>query len=220
MTFLNLQNMFLYAADDLNAAYFTPVQIKVWINNAQREVQKKLIQANSTYYVTPVQTDCVVNQFDYVLPTDFLALNRLEIITSGTGINEVKGRVKPISLNQQDAISQNQAGVPCWYSIKKNRVTVYPAPDSTAYKLRIFYSPVVADMSADGDTPDVPTQYQEYIAVVALLDGFIKDDRVPTNLVAKQQFYEKLMMQMADERTQDESRSVIMTSDSGYGSAY
>lgn len=220
MTFLNLKNLLLYAVDDLNGAYFTTVQQNVWINNAQREVQKKLIQANSTYYVRPVQTTMVVDQFDYVLPTDFLKLNRLEVVISGTGINEVKKRLKPITLNQQDMFLPSQAGVPSFYSIKKDRVTVYPAPDSAVYILRLFYSPLVADMSLDADVPDVPAEYHEYISVVAALDAFVKDDRMPTNLIAKQQFYEKLMMQTADERLQDESRSVVVMTDEGYGLPY
>lgn len=215
----NMRDLLLMWTDDLNGTYFTPAQTNVWLNNAQRVVQNKLIQSNSTYYVTTTQTPTIVNQMDYVLPSDFLTLARLELVISGTGINEVKQRLLPIPLNQQDR-TFTAAGLPCYYTFKKDRFTVFPAPDSASYYLRLYYSKVVADMSLDADIPDVPTQFQEWVPVIAALDAFVKDDRVPANLLAKGQMYEKIVIQMSDERNQDESRSVNVTSDEGFGSGY
>lgn len=219
MTRGNIQTLILGWLDDLNAGYFTATQVNTWINNAQSECQKKLLQANSTYYTQTVQTPTVTQQYDYVLPTDYLVLHRLEVVLSGTGVNEIKRRLSPITLNQQELLP-SQPGAPSCYAMKKDRFSVFPAPDVATYYLRLYYSPRVADMSLDADIPDVPTQFQEYIAVLAAIDGYIKDDRVPTNLLEKKRFYEELMMSMADERTMDESRTVNMTSDDGFGSLF
>ena len=77
-----IRDLCLYWLDDLQGAYFTPTQMNVFINNAQREVQKQLIQAFEDYYLKVVQTTTVANQADYILPQDFLKLRRLEIVLS------------------------------------------------------------------------------------------------------------------------------------------
>jgi hypothetical protein len=75
-------------------------------------------------------------------------------------------------------------------------------------------------MDDDTDTPDIPDDYQELVALYAARDCFIKDDRADTNLQTKIAFYEKMLSEMADERNQDMSRQVVSTSSEGYGSMW
>ncbi len=71
-------------------------------------------------------------------------------------------------------------------------------------------------MSSDSDTPDCPEDYQEYIAVLATYDCFIKDDRPPTNILTKKAYYENLMKQEMQQRSQQGPRMVVTTEDEGY----
>src|SRR5574343_497738 len=121
----------------------------------------------------PVTTTLVVAQQDYALPSDFIVEHRLEIVLSGSGSTENRRPLEPITTNQQDLISI-ASGTPSHYYIKKDRVTLSPTPD-TALTMRLYYSPRVADMTADADSPDVPEQFMEYVAILAAYDGFIKD---------------------------------------------
>jgi hypothetical protein len=218
MTFLSLQNQVAYYLDDLNFGYFTTTQVKQWLNNAQKEVQKRLLKAGQNYYSSMVQTTLVVNQREYVLPQDFRKIHRLEVILSGTAPNEALAPLIPISTNQKDMIGTG-TGTPAAYFIRKNRIYLNPAPDS-ALVLRMFYSYEVGDMSLDTDIPDVPDQYHELLALLAAEDGFLKDGRSSEILQHKLAVYKSDMDSDATERNQDQPRSVIETDSYAGGSIW
>lgn len=209
MTRAEIRTLALSWLDDPDGGYFTSAQMNVFINNAQREVQKQLVQAGQNYYLKRAETTTVVGQADYILPTDFLKSHRLEWIDSGTGTNESRIQIYPITVNQQN-ITTPALGIPAVYSLLQERFTLYPTPQS-AKVVRLYYSYRVTDMSADSDTPDVPADYHEYIAILAAMDGFVKDDRAPQNLVKKMEDYKVLMKQTADDRRQDKPRRVLIT---------
>lgn len=214
----DLRTLVLGWLDDANAGYFTATLVNTWINLAHREVQMKLLQAGQNYYEVPVETSTVSGQADYVLPSDFMVEHRLELVTSGTGVNEKTQPLTSITTNQQNFFSK-ATGLPNVYLMKKDRFTLFPTPDNV-YTVRLFYSPMVADLGSDSDVPDVPEQYMEYVALVACFNGFIKDDRAPNSLLAKKQNFEKLLDEMAATRIQDHSRSVVMTTDYDSGVFY
>lgn len=217
MTRTDLRNLMRYWLDDLQGTYFTDVQCNSWLNNAQQQVQQKLLQAGQNWYQTLAETNTVINQYDYLLPQDFMVEHRIELILSGYGTtNEVRLPLKMITTNQQD-LTTVTATTPNFYFIKKDRITVLGAPQQV-WPLRLYYSPRIVDMTSDSDSPDVPIQFHEFVAILAAYDGFIKDDRAPDNLVAKKMTYEELLKQMAATRIQDHSRDVVTSSDWGDGS--
>lgn len=209
MTFLDLQNLTAYWLDDLQFGYFTPNQVKLWLNNGQRELQKKLIQAGQNYYVTCAQATLTVNQRDYTLPADFKKLHRLEVVIAGTNPNETVNVIIPATLNQQDLILQG-SGTPQIYTIIRNRLNIRPAPD-TPLVMRMNYSYQVVDMILDTDIPDAPEAYHEMIALMAAQDGFLKDGRASELLVKKLAEYEALLKTDSQERNQDMPRNIVMT---------
>ena len=219
MTRAELRTLMLSWLDDPDSGYFTAAQCNVWLNLAQRQVQMLLLQAGQNFYMKPVITTLVSGQADYVLPSDFVVEHRLEVVISGSGTSENRQPIIPITTNQQDLVSI-ASGTPTNYYIKKDRVTLSPTPNA-ALTLRLYYSPMVTDMTADADSPDVPEQFMEFVAILAAYDGFIKDDRAPQNLVLKKEKYETLLKQMSNDRTQDQSRQVIdVNGFHGYGALY
>lgn len=193
--------------DDLNQTYFTPSQLTAWINSAQKEVQKMLVRAGSGFYIKCLQTPTVINQYNYVLPEDFLQENRLEIIVSGTGINETHSPMSPITMNQQDLVVRT-TGVPQVYYFKNKRLVVLPAADATSYLIRLHYSYVAVDLVNESDVIDVPEEYAELVVLYAAYDGHIKDQRDPQILSMKISPYIDALKAMAAQRNVDESRSV------------
>lgn len=216
MTRAEIRTLMRSWLDDPNGGYFDDSICNVWINLAHRQVQMLLLQAGQNWYEKPVETTTVLGQADYVLPADFVTEQRLEIVQSGTGVNENRQKLVEITTNQQDFMCI-AAGFPTNYAIRKDRFTVYPTPDN-AYLIRLYYSPLVADLGNDSDVPDVPEQFMEYVAVLGAYNGFIKDDRPPNNLVSKMNQFEILLKQMAADRTQDSSRQVVVKDD--YDSGY
>ncbi len=209
MNFLSLQNQVAYYLDDLNFGYFTPVQVKQWLNNAQKELQKRLLKAGQNYYTICVSTQLVVNQREYVLPQDFRKLHRLEVVVTGADPNEATVPLLAITTNQRDYIG-NGTSLPSAYSFMRNRLHLYPAPNSVL-TMRMIYSYEVGDMTLDTDEPDAPPEYHELIALLAAEDGFLKDGRSSDILTAKLMKYKADMDSDATERNQDQPRSIVET---------
>lgn len=221
MTFQSMQTALSYWADDLNFGYFTPAQAQFWINNGQREVQKRLLQTPGNWYCIRVNTQTVQNQSDYVLPNNFLKVHRVELVLSGTAPNEVKGPIEFITPNEQDQLPPGPGTPSCAY-ILQNVMSIFPAPDTANQTLRIFYSYLVADMVNPTDTPDVPYQYEELIPLLALEDALIKDQReTPERLIKKLALYDEMMKQDAQQRQITRGRQIVSTQgETWYSSAY
>ncbi len=204
--------------DDPQNGYFTVPTLNLFLNNAQREVQKLLIQAEDSYYTKLVTTATIQNQQDYALPDDLLKITRLEVVAGGTGITADRRLMSNITINQQGQVG-GQSGLPYCYYWQKSRLSLLPVPDQV-YTLNLYYDYLLVDMVADIDVPDVPLDFQEYIAVLAAFDCFIKDDRVPANIQIKKDYYEKLLKQMAENRDISGPRMVVMTESDDYGGLF
>lgn len=210
MTLLQLRTLTLQWLDDVNAGYFTAPTVNTWINNAQKEAQKRLLKAGQNYYLRCKETTLVVNQAEYVLPADFRKLHRIEVIISNYGTTgESKQMILPITLNQQDLVLTGPGTVQ-FYVLKKNRIKFFPFPD-LALKIRLFYSYMVPDMILDTEEPDVPEAYHEYLALLAAQDGFLKDGRVPDLISKRIAEYQIQLDSDANERLVDMPRSIVET---------
>lgn len=202
--------------DDPNHTYFTPAQINVWLNNGLRELQKQLIQAGDQWYTTSASSQTVMNYDTYAIPSDFLKTNKFEVVISGSPPNQVRNLLNPVTLVQIDGVSMT-TGRPAAYALKKNCFIIRPIPD-TVYTMYLDYTYLVSDMESDSSIPDAPLQYHEYIAVMATVDGFLKDQRDPGPFIQnKREFYLKLMKQDAIQRKNDAPRMVVSNGDSDMG---
>ena len=217
LTRADLRTLVLDWVDDVDGGYFTAARVNSWLNLAQKEVQKLLLDAGEIFYMTPVETVTVANQADYALPNDFMKLHRLEYILSGSGVSEDRMMLFPITLNQQGVLGNANAN-PMGYVLGKDRITLYPTPEQ-AQTLRLYYSPRVADMDDDTDNPDCPDEYAELIALMAAEYAFIKDDRAPSNLIAKKESFISQMKKTAEDRKEDQPRPVVMVDDEFFGPA-
>lgn len=209
-----LRTLTLSWLDDPNGEYFTAAEVNVWLNNGQRELQKKLIDKGENFYVQRMLGTMVAGVDSYILPTDFKKSHKLEIITSGTSADETTQNrqvLTPVTLVQLDAISVSGQGKPLAVCFKRNAMIVRPIPDQ-AYEMYLHQSYQVADMSSDSDIPDCPHDYDEYIAVLATLDGFMKDQREPSDFVKdKLNRYEKMLEADTQRRDVSAPRMVVMT---------
>ena len=202
--------------DDPQAGYFSTARVNSWINFAQQDVQKLLIESAEMYYLKSVETTLVVGQEDYVLPDDFLKLHRLEVVVSGLGtVNEELYSIKEITFNQQDFStrgynSSSGTGTPTVYVIKRDRLKLIPAPD-TAYTLRLHYSYTIADLTDDSQSVDVPNNYMDLVAIYTAKRGFVKDDRMPQNILDLENRYMDMLKKNSEDRTQDSPRQVVVT---------
>jgi hypothetical protein len=216
MTRGDLQNLVLYWLDDLNAGYFTPVQVNAWLNNAQIEVQKQLIQGGELWYNKCATFETIANTDCYSLPADFLKVNRLETMVQGQTVpNQVWGDILPVTLNEASNLNYG-SGQPSVFTVGKDCLYLKPIPDNV-YTIRMNYSYRVTPMTDDLNVPDVPPEFQEYIAVMAAMDGFLKDERNPSNLMTKMGYYKDMMTKNEIQRQRMKPRRVTMTTDDSGG---
>jgi hypothetical protein len=222
MTRLDLQNLFLQWVNDPNGTFFSPVNfVQPALNRALKELQKQLVMSGDLYYVKspPTQTTTVQNQADYVLPSDMLKINRFTVDLDTSSPIPNYQELQPMTLNQSSQYG-NLTGTPESYYITKDKVSLFPCPDTSGKILRMWYSYQVADMTSDSSVPDCPEIYQEYIAIIAVLDAQIKDETIETNIKEKQMRYENLMKQMAMDRQYQRARMIRCYDDEGSWTAY
>ena len=217
MNFLQLKTEVVAYADDLNFGYFLESQVERWLNHAQVECQKLLLQAGQNFYAKTVSTNLISGQQEYILPIDFVDLQRLSVITSGTGPTATQSMLTKITTNQQDLVT-NQSGVPAFYNIIRNRLYLYPIPNGTQV-LQLIYSPVVTDMVLPTDVPNVPAEYEEFLVILAVISCLLKDGREMGGFIAKRDYYQQLMKDTATERNVDGPRSIVTTGEWGSGDA-
>lgn len=180
------------------------------LNRAQEEVQKFLIMAGELYYLKTVETPTVMNQSDYIWPTDLLKIHSFEIVMSGTGVNENKNAITPMTLNQKFNFGP-QTGTPVNYVMKQDRFTLFPTPDTANQTLRLFYSYKIVDLTSGSQSPDIPEEYHKYVGVYAAVEGKVKDDSDPTNLLTMKNDFENRMKQMQMDRQYQTPRRVRET---------
>lgn len=199
--------------DDPDQGYFTATILNQFLNNAQRKVQRILIDMKQNFYLKCVESQTVINQCNLALPDDFMMANRIIIVLNGVYPNECIAPLCPITLNQQDLLGPTPA-IPCAYYFKKNNLCFAPIPNNI-YTIRLVYSYQVTDMTSDTSVPDIPERYHELLAIYAAMDGFIKDDRDNTYLKGLAQDYIENMKAEAQQRQEQTSRMVVSSGDDG-----
>lgn len=219
MTFAQLQTLTGDWLDDPNFTYFTLSTVKLRLNLALKELQKRLISANKEYYAQCVYTNTVADQRPYALPSDFYQVLRLERKAQGVSTDYPNYKINPITPNERDNFIDT-TGTPVAYYLQKNNLMLVPTPDQV-YEIHLEYSYLVADMVNDSDEPDAPDQFHEYIPILATRDCLIKDGRPLDSLQVKLKEFETLLKQIADQRQADNPRMVVQASTAlGWGDVW
>lgn len=214
MTFADLQVYSSDLLDDVNNSYFTLPVLKLRLNRGLKELQKRLISANQSWYSYCVKTSTVVDQANYALPDDFVEILRLERLMQGSGATGRYQQIMPITTNQRD-LTPDISGDPFWYYIAQNEIVLKPTPNRVV-ELHLEYAYLVPDMVNQADVPDCPDQYSEYIAILATRDCLIKDGRPLAPIQSKLDQYEILLKQAAVQRKADAPRMIVKTDSDGW----
>ena len=218
MNLLQLKTICLDWLDDPSGTYFTPAVLTIRLNLAQQELQKRLISANKDYYSECVKTNTIAAQQVYSLPTDFLQIIRLEYYEVGTSATTLSSKIQAMTPNQRDLVGI-VTGDPMCYTFAKNNILLWPIPDRIV-EMHLEYSYIVTDMVSNGDEPDAPVEFHEYVAVLATRDCLIKDGRPLDPINSKMAQYEELLKQIAAQRQNDGARMVVSAGwdpGAGYG---
>lgn len=152
----------------------------------------------------------MAGQQAYALPSDFVQIVRLEWYNTGTAATSLSTKIEAMTPNQRDLLV-NVNGDPQYYSMSKNNIIIWPIPNRVV-EVHLEYNYQTAFMTADGDIPDMPLQYHEYIPILATRDCLIKDGRPLAPIQSKLDQYELLLKEIAVQRQADGPRMVTQTS--------
>lgn len=218
MTLAELKTRVSVLLDDLQFGYHTEAQVTTYINDAQKEVQKYLIQAGQNWYLKCKQASLVAGACEYYLPADLLKINRLEIVTSTSNGVDTTYTLEPITLNQQSLLPQ-QTSNPMGYVVSKNKIKLFPVPNTTN-TIKLTYSYRVADLTLDTDSADVPEEFVEMISLLAFKTGALRDDRNTNQIDGKIAMYLTSLKQAAADRVQQKARRIVITGDDSDGGVW
>lgn len=177
-----------------------------WINDAQLEISlanEDLLEAVGT-------TDIVVNQADYVMPTD---MNQLRSLMHDNL------RLKHLSFNEFNEYldgfkdpSNYGPGVPQVFMIYGSTVTLFPAPNqSITGGLRIYYSKHPATVATLADELGVPTRYHNSVVDYCLKMAYEMDENADMSAMKDGQFSAAVQKLKGQEKTTSEYYPRITT---------
>jgi hypothetical protein len=166
----------------------TTTEATAWVNQGYRKACSALAKVNVNYFNgEEVEGDTDDDVAEYTLPTDFLAMKRVEI---RYGDGEDRARATPLDINQlqgttadDDSFSEDNP----FYYLWENKITFKPTPtdDSSAWETnpgeayKLWYFEMPADLSGS-NSPVIPSAYHDILAFYAAMTAFygkLKDEK-------------------------------------------
>ena len=126
-------------------------------------------------------TNLVSGQEEYVLPSDFVILNRVEILypdaTDYVKANRIDDKQVDGSAFGNDEIAFGSAGSPV-YRTFGNSIFIYPSPTAAVTAgLRIEYLTDITELSASGDVPTLNTLVHHVMAIGAAYEYCLTNEQ-------------------------------------------
>ena len=148
---------------------YSSTEIKNYLNDAQNDIfneyRSPSMQATQTYTLTAEVSD-ITNGSG--LPANYV--QALNLTLTSAGREKVLDYQDVSSIDSMypdpDDTTINPHGVPSkWYYFAET-IKVFPVPDQ-AYTVSLQYYKKPAELSADGDVPDLPEAFQELLVLGA-----------------------------------------------------
>lgn len=149
---------------DEAGAQITDADIMRWINDAQRDiaVNNNLLQVVAESTLTSGSTEAS-------MPANMLTIRN---------IYWNKQKLKPVSYEdatEQSLEESEERGTPTTYWVFANKIQIYPSPD-VAGNLKVYYTRQPVEVTAVGNTPELPQQYHNRIVEYCLAQAYELDD--------------------------------------------
>lgn len=186
-TYLELQ-------EEVLAFQFSPGKyqslVRTWLNDAQRLAVTEgeiRTQQETASYVT-ISGDSTLE-----FPADFGRLIDLH----DEGADQ---RLDSLDLRELDELPE-ESGRPTEYAVEGDELKLYPSPDG-AYELRLRYWHLPADMTADGDEPELPKQHHHRLPAYPMWKAYLRENDYAAASVWKAE-WEAALLKMRGEVQSD-----------------
>lgn len=169
ITLAELRTAVRQRADIEESLHIADSELTSYINSSIAELYDLLVSCyGDDYYASSYDFNTVTGQTSYALPATFYKARGVDINIGGRWCSVDRFNWNERNLNTD--FGWDWLGTPnVRYRIMGNNL-VFSSPATGAFSVKLWFVPLAAKLSADGDTFDDINQYAEYV----ITDGAIK----------------------------------------------
>ncbi len=166
-----------YSFTDANS--FTDAQVDGLLNRWLHTFQVWICQAYGGFKFTgsTSNTNLVAGTNNYAFPTDFLAINKIEINYSGTALDWSEAKVVDLRnirtslVDLEDSSQQITAMAHPIVYVFNNRIYLKWTPaNNVTNGIRIYYTSIQTELSGTSDEPLIDEHFQKGLCIGAAID--------------------------------------------------
>ncbi len=188
----------------------------VWVNDAYMQMVDEIVKVNPDYFAKSATANTVIDQQEYELPSDFDKALMVNI-----QIDSTWKRATPLqNINQIPTVADTSSGQgfswsnPRFYIVDGN-IGFMPIPDEngSSGNIKMWYVYTPTELSADSDTPSIPSKFHHVIKYGAYANYLDQDDEHAAAERMRVRF-DNLVQRMVEsivDRQIDEPKSVEIT---------
>ena len=222
-TLLNLRTQTRSLLGEPTATDWTNAELNLLINTYYHKVHSAVVNVFEDY--APLSTSnmtTVANQQEYSLPSDLLKLRRVEINYDVSNANSAPLRAFPMPMDSvRRDLGNTNLGVTIlrnpFYFLRGSVVGFVPVPTRAGTDaIKVWYNPVLTDLSADTDTINIPYPDNYWMLIVygATADALRFEQQESQEALQLEAKFERGIQQMQEEledRVADETKFVTDT---------
>lgn len=201
-------------SDMENSTFVSDSEILSYINASYAELYDLLVSRNEDYYTT--STNLTISSGNTVaLPTDFYKNRGVDIRLDSSGNSW--SAVPKFNFNNRNTRNANVSKLLSGqfnvsYRIVGSDLHITPTDNATG-TYRLWYIPVYTPLSADGDTVDGISGWEEYIVVDVAMKMLSKEESSINHLVMMKKGLIDRIEAMAQNRDMDQPETVSDVTD-------
>ena len=180
-TYVELQDQVI--EHQLNDTKYRP-SVKRWLNEAQARIVRQA-DIRTQYLVTEIAYTGGTSNMP--LPSDYARL--IEVADSTADADW--SILEPMGMREFDE-APNASGVPTAYLVVGQLLYLYPTPDTDA-NVALSYWRMATDMAADGDEPEIPSDFHYLLVYYALMRCFQRENDYDAALYWQDQWETQLL---------------------------
>lgn len=139
------------------AGFWSDAEIKRWLNRANYDLADAAgVEASSSQSITTAD-----GTESYSLASGFGLIEQVERVD--TSDTNAFYPLEPMTVEQR----QDGKGEPVGFYVFADSLYIVPKPDGV-YTIRVWYYKAGVTLSADGDTPIIPSKYHDALALYAI----------------------------------------------------
>lgn len=169
--------------DQVNSQFVADSELNAFLNASADELYDILVQKfGDDYYAKSSSFTTAANTPTYDLPADFYKLLGIDLKVAGETLT-----LERYAFRDRNLYSNSPTlplGKQYRYRLEGSKIRLTPTPDAGEAGT-IWYVPLRTQMSADGDTLDGVSGWEEYVVVDAAIKCVAKEEGDPSVLMAE-----------------------------------